>query len=65
MAPLFLGNSIDKAIKDLDEIVSKTHKGIHDIYNPPVKSNVALVKWWHFRWFLSIQIKLFGKVIVY
>jgi hypothetical protein len=28
------------------------------------KSNVRLARWYHFLWFLNLQIKLFGRVII-
>jgi len=33
--------------------------------NIDVQANIALAKWWHFQWFLNLQVKLFGRCIIY
>jgi hypothetical protein len=40
-------------------------KLIDDISNVDLPSNVTLKKWWHFQWFLNLQVKLFGKCKIY
>ena len=51
-----------KMVKDLEGVYVKANEVKSNI---DVKSNIALVKWWHFNWLMSAQFKLFGRYIVY
>ena len=51
--------------KTLDLILDTTD-GVYKVEsNIDVKSNVTLAKWYHFQWFLNLQVKLFGRWLIY
>lgn len=41
-----------------DEAIAEIKK----IWYP--KSNVRLARWYHYLWFLNLQMKIFGRVII-
>jgi len=55
----------DEVIVDCPICTPEVGKAIEVISNIDLPSNVTLKKWWHFQWFLNLQVKLFGKCIIY